>query len=110
MSIDFYARKGDSPVGDSINLSNRNGALVLAALGYEYSSEPFEEDINYFQGRCRSWLRKNLNKPSEEIITFYEGNIVEMGLRAGYLNEKILELSKLASEGILLGADLFCAT
>jgi len=78
---------------ENINLSNRNAALVLRALGYYIESGYFSAPAKEFAVRCTQWLHRNINLPS---ATFKQENLIEFGLPAGYLNEKILQLSRLA--------------
>lgn len=81
---------------ENINLSNRNAALVLRALGYYIESGYFSAPAKEFAVRCTQWLHRNINLPSAATATFKQENLIEFGLPEGYLNEKILQLSRLA--------------
>lgn len=81
---------------ENINLSNRNAALVLRALGYYIESGCFSAPAKEFAVRCTKWLHRNINSPSAATATFKQENLIEFGLPAGYLNEKIHQLSVLA--------------
>lgn len=89
MSISFHAQgDGSYNLDDeaSINVSNTNGFKLLSALGYKPDVEflcgglePLE-----LKARCLNWLAAGHSDPATPMRP------------AGYLNERIAELSSLA--------------
>ena len=103
MSISFSAFNSNGHgVGndnDYVNVGNENAGAILRELGYSIEDSYFTAPIDEFIGRCRSWLRRNIGKRSNEIEAVQDGNWIECGRREGYLNEKIMLLVLIAEAG-----------
>jgi hypothetical protein len=79
--------------------------LVLHSLGIEPDPEYCGQlPIDTFLKVCRGWLRRNIGNPSLEIETIVEGNFIDCGIGAGYINRRVHELSVLAHKGREAGA------
>jgi hypothetical protein len=113
MSISFFPcrRDGDrlfsinEDADDDLNLSNANARLVLRSLGIEPDPEYCGQlPIDTFLKVCRGWLRRNIGNPSLEIETIVEGNFIDCGIGAGYINRRVHALAVLAHKGREAGA------
>lgn len=91
-----------------INMSNRNGMIVLEALGMPCSDEDYcgTFNLNHFLGLASSWLQKNIGKQDPGFETKQNGNFIDCGIPEGYVNNRVLQLVVLAQEGKASGADL----
>jgi hypothetical protein len=95
MSVTFYAGQIEGP-----NLSNRNAGIVLHAIGIDNPDITYGEmPVTEFLNRCQNWLRANIGKRSQELLTTIDGNFIDCGLPEGYLNSRIHELCCMAQEG-----------
>lgn len=94
MSVSFYADQVEGP-----NLSNRNAAMVLTAIGIDTTDLCGEMPVIEFVNRCQNWLRANIGKRSAELVTTIDGNFIDCGLPESYLNSRIHELCCMAQEG-----------
>src|SRR5438105_3348211 len=101
MSVSFFPHRRDGDRLSSIhedadtdvNLSNSNARLVLRSLGIEPDPECCGQlPVETFLNICRSWLRRNLGTPSLEIETVVDGNFIDCGIGAGYINRRVHEL------------------
>ena len=96
MSITFYA--DGAPEHLEVNLANRNATLVLAELGYATDDNGcFSAPTTEFLAVCRSWLARNLDRPSLEMPTVeLSPSWVDCGRPEGYLNNTVRRLVALA--------------
>ncbi|MFI8769585.1 hypothetical protein ACIGN6_32400 [Streptomyces sp. NPDC053792] len=90
MSVTFFV---DS-TGEGVNMANSNAARVLGVLGYgELAGEAEADD---FLGRVLVGLALtpvDAGRPAAA-----EGNFIDCGRRAGYIQERLEELRGLAEE------------
>lgn len=110
MGMSFYTwikgTQGSARSGPDFN--NRNAGLVLQALGYTVEDGFFSAPLAEFAARAAQWLQKSLGQRSEEVqaqdLTGDIGPVwIEAGLREGYMQERIHDLSVFANEGKVLG-------
>lgn len=91
-----------------LNLSNRNMGILIAALGYEISSDGLMVPIREFLQAATFWLQENIGKKSEGFDSDHVGGrgarFIEGGLREGYVNEKMYKAVVIAREGLARGA------
>jgi hypothetical protein len=113
MSVSFFPcrRDGDrlssihEDADDDVNMSNTNASLVMRSLGLSLDPEWCGQlPIDIFLNICRAWLRQNLGNPSLEIETVVDGNFIDCGVGAGYINRRVHELALMAHRGREAGA------
>lgn len=80
----------------SIDLSNRNFVIAMDALGI-VADACGHMDIDQFLGLARQWLQRNINKPSAMVASReHRGDlgctVIDLPLRAGYVNERIHQI------------------
>lgn len=95
-----------------INVSNQNFGLVIRTLGYEYGEGDFMTPAFEFLAACRSWLAKNLNKPSTSIPAtpmFGRENFIDCGVPENYLNRTIYRLAVFAAAAVERGGTVIYA-
>lgn len=113
MGISFHAGKLDGDtmnmVGDrDLKLSERNAVILFDALGIVAESCGHIE-IEKFLGIARSWLRHHIGKPSQEIQSReHRGDqgctVIDLPLRAGYVNERVHQIVTMLADAKQQGA------
>ena len=97
--------------GNSMDLSNRNGQIVLEAIGCgEGGALPISKVLE----GARAWLESSEGRLSPMVADReHFGNcgahIIDCGLPEGYLNRRILALYAMCIKGEALGADYISA-
>lgn len=114
MTVTFYPGQLDGStmrlVGSTgIEVSNRSAVIVMDALGI-VSNPGGEMEIEKFLTIARAWLQAHINKPSVQIDSReYHGErgltVIDLPLRSGYVNQRVLEIVKM-----LAGAKDYGAT
>ena len=123
-SMDFYAGTlekredgltySNSVIGDygsemELNVSNGNAFSIMKELGYVMDDYSITVPIDEFIAVTTQWLQKNIGKRSAEVPTTVDktpgrATFYDMGKREGYFNEKIMQMNKMAREGMRKGA------
>jgi len=118
MSVSFFARKGNQLLNkdNDINLSNRNAMIVLQTLSFrpdEYCGGVKNDELENFILRCDLALQLIKAEPSLDpgmpTTTYSEPGkmtMIDFGLPAGYLQERITQLRDLACFAYKHGAEL----
>lgn len=103
------SRNDELDDAEDLNLSNGNMASVFRALGLDIDSGGALIPVDQFLRSASVWLQQNLDAPSparEPITERGSGGavMIDLGLRAGYLNERIHQAVLVAQKGRALGA------
>ena len=112
MSVTFHIT-GDFD-GPEVNMSNRNAALVLKSLGFDFDYNMCTFDVDDLEGRLilAEMFGGNMpdhGTPNVETTGDQGARMIECGLRPGYFAEKYHELRDVCCRARMLGVEYIVA-
>jgi hypothetical protein len=93
-----------------VNMSNRNAADVLAALGHCLDCDNTQTfTLQGLWADCNAYLTSELALVSDmSLATVQDGNTIECGRREGYVTERIKQIKATLEWAMLNSQGAFC--